>query len=84
MLFCLTLHQFCQCVSYALSIPYLDDVTIGGPLAATPQDLAVVREVEDIGLILNSSIVGANTMFMQHNSTTSLLHASPYRDERVL
>ena len=54
-LFCLILHKYCQCLSSALSISYLDDVTIAGSCADILQDLAVVWEAEDIGLTLNSS-----------------------------
>ena len=55
LLFCLTLHKYCQCLLSASSVSYLDDVTIGGSCADILQDLAVVQELEDIGLTLNSS-----------------------------
>ena len=54
LLFCLTLHQFCQCLLSALSISYSYDVTTGGSCFAILQDLEVVKEAEDIGLTLNS------------------------------
>ena len=55
LLFCLTLHCYCQCLSSDLYVSYLDDVTMGGSCADVLQDLAVVKEAEGIGLILNSS-----------------------------
>ena len=55
LLFCLTLHRYCQRLSSVLCISYLDDVTIGGSCADILRDLMVVREAESIGLNLNLS-----------------------------
>ena len=55
LLFRLTLHQYCQCLSADLCVSYLDDVTIGGSCTDILQDLEVVKLAEDIGLTLNLS-----------------------------
>ena len=54
LLFCLTLHRYCQCLSSVLYISYLEDVTVGGSCADILQNLLVVRKAESIGLHLNS------------------------------
>ena len=55
LLFCLTLHQYCQRLSADLCVSYLDDVIIGGSCTDILQDLEVVKSAEDIGLTLNLS-----------------------------
>ena len=55
LLFCPTLHQYCQCLSSELCISCLDDITIGGPCTNILHVFPDVKEVEDTGFTLNVS-----------------------------
>ena len=48
LLFCLTLHQYCQRLSADLCVSYLDDVTIRGSCTDILQDLEVVQLAENL------------------------------------
>ena len=75
LLFCLTLHQYCQRFSSELCISYLDDISIGGSCKSILQDLAVVREAEDIGLRLNLS--KSEIITRDHTTLGTLLTSLP-------
>ena len=55
LLFCLTLHRHCERLRCPLSLMYLDDVTVGGPVEDVLHDLNVIREADVLGLSLNNS-----------------------------
>ena len=55
LLFCLTLHRHCMQLRSPLTVMYLDDVSLGGPLDDILHDLNVIKETEELGLFLNNS-----------------------------
>ena len=53
-LFCLALHHHCAPLTSSFAVMYLDDVSLGGPVEDVLHDLEVVRDLENLGLVLNN------------------------------
>ena len=53
LLFCLLLHSFMQRLNSDFCVGYLDDISLGGSVSSLLSDLSVIREAEDVGLVLN-------------------------------
>ena len=75
LLFCLTLHHHCQCLSADLCVSYLDDVMIGGSCTDILQDLEVVKSAEDIGLTLN--LLKCEIITQDHTTFETILTSIP-------
>ena len=55
LLFCLTLNRHCVQLPSPLTVMYLDDVSLSGPLDDILHDLNVIKAAEELGLFLNNS-----------------------------
>ena len=55
LLYCLSVHTHFQQLNSELCILYLDDTVVGGSSRSILDDLKIVRDAEELGLILNSS-----------------------------
>ena len=66
LLFCLTLHKHCLQLRSLLCIMYLDDISLGGSCEDILHDLEVIREAEEIGLMLN---IGKSEIICHDHST---------------
>ena len=55
LLFCLTIHRHCLQLRSPLTVMYLDDVSLGGPLDDILHDINVIKATEKLGLFLNNS-----------------------------
>ena len=53
LLFCLSIHRPTSSLVSEFCVCYLDDITLGGPVAPLQRDLLTVRSMEEIGLCLN-------------------------------
>ena len=74
LLFCLSIHRPTSSLVSEFCVCYLDDITLGGPVAPLQRDLLTVRSMEEIGLCLNcaKSEIICNSV-MTANSVLSFL-----------
>ena len=55
LLFCLTLHQHCLRLKSEFCVQYLDDVTLAGSCEDLLHDIVVMKDAEELGLLLNTN-----------------------------